>query len=119
MSILKRAPNRVRVDGILGRKEVATSSSRSPELPFPAKRVRYPYDVAISGLTEDGSTFRLTFNSYEMRVERREDHGVETITRYYSNNCVFVQSRKKRGTTPGNEVMEKWRTAQKTLKKKS
>lgn len=118
MSIPKRAPSRVRVDSVLERNEMTVRSSGASESPFMVKGTRYPYDVMLSGINKDGSTFKLTFNAYEMKAERQENQEVETITRYYSNHCVLVQTRRMRGTR-ANEVMEKWRTAQKTLKRRS
>ena len=96
MSMAKRISNTVRVDQIVEKNEFPASSSIRCERPFRAQSIRYPYDVMLSGLNRDGSTFKLTFNSYELRTERDEDQDTETITRYYSNNCVLVQTRRKR-----------------------
>lgn len=93
MSIAKRIANILGVDPIVERNEFITNSSIGREKPFCA---RYPYDVMLSGLNKDGSTFELSFNAYELRVQRQEDRDTETITRYYSNNCVLVQTRRKR-----------------------
>jgi hypothetical protein len=95
MSNAKGVPNSVRVDQIVEKNEFSTSSSIPRKRPFGAQSVRYPYDVMLSGLNRDGSTFKLTFNAYELRTERAEDQDTEGITRYYSNNCVLVQTRRK------------------------
>jgi hypothetical protein len=96
MSIAKRGLNSLRVDEIVEKNEFRTSSSAACEKPFRAQSVRYPYDVMLGGLNAGGSTFKLTFNAYELRREKNEDEDTETITRYYSNNCVLVQTRRKR-----------------------